>query len=317
MKFSSLPGTQQQASTIVLGCAWFGTDIPESRAFELMDTFAGQGGNFLDTAHMYAGWVPGGAGKSETTIGRWLKTVRRADVVVGTKGADQGMNEASIRRQLAESLTRLATDYVDFYWLHSDDPQTPAGEILGWLNRMADEGLFRSFGCSNWRLPRLREAAQYAKDHRLRGFAASQIGWSLARVTPEVAKAGSQVFMDDDTFAFHRNTGMPVVAFSSQAGGFFAGKYNPEGAPEGQKPNPAIVRYYGTPENHARLAAVRKFAGTRGRTANQVALAYLINQPFPAFAIVGAGTRDYVLDACGAADLVLTAGDLAALDIRR
>ena len=314
MKYLNLPATDRQASAIVLGCAWFGTDIPERKAFKLMDKFSELGANFLDTAHSYASWVPGGAGKSETTIGKWLKRSQRERVVIGTKCADKGMSENLIRAQLDESLKRLDTDYVDFYWLHCDDPGVPVGDILQWLNRLCDERRIRAFGCSNWRVPRIRQAMQHAREHGLREFAASQIAWSLARVRPEVVAGGSQVFMDDETFAFHKQTGMPVVAYSSQAGGFFTEKYEPDGPPPGDKPNPAIVKYYGTPENYAKQAAAKKLAAAKGCTPNQIALAYLLHQSFPGFAIAGANTPERVADSCAAADLKLSAEEVALLE---
>ena len=187
MKYQNLPGTEQRASVIVLGTAWYGTTIPESEAFGMLDAFAEHGGNFWDTANGYFRWRPGGEGKSETTLGAWLKHNSRRDVLIGTKGADQGMDRQTIRHQLTESLERLGTDYVDFYWLHCDDPNVPVGEILDWLNELVDEGCFPAFGCSNWRVRRMHEAAKYAVDHGVRGFSASQIGWSLAQANPEVA----------------------------------------------------------------------------------------------------------------------------------
>lgn len=314
MRYARLPGTERDASLIALGCAWFGTAIPADQSLKLLDTFIGLGGNFLDTAHMYASWVKGGAGQSESTIGRWLRTARRADVVLATKGADRGMNEAAIRAQFDESLGRLQTDYVDFYWLHVDDRSVPVGDILEWLNRLAGEGRVRAFGCSNWKPDRMGAAAEYARSRGIRGFAASQIGWSLARVQPEVAAKGTQVFMDDETMAYHRATGMPLVGYSSQAGGFFAGKYDPDESARTGKPNEAILRYYATPENHARLAAVRRQAARIGCTPNQLALACLLNQPFPGFAIVGAGTPEYLRDSCGAGDIRLTPEQVGRLE---
>lgn len=304
MRYETLNGTASSASVIALGTAWFGTAIPEEEAWRLLDAYVGCGGNFLDTAHMYAGWVPGGAGKSETTIGRWLK---RAGVspVVATKGADRGMTRRDIRGQLMESLERLGVARVDFYWLHRDVPSVPVAEILGWLEELRSEGRFLAYGCSNWSLSRIREAMDYARHAGIRGFSASQIGWSLARVAPAAAGGGSQVFMDDDTLDFHRATRLPLVAYSSQAGGFFAGRYDPAAPAAGAPPNPNIVRYYGTEANYARLRTAVDIAAERGVTPNQVALAYLLHEDFPAFPIVGANSLERVRDCCGAADVKL------------
>jgi len=313
LKHQNLPGTDRSASVIVLGTAWYGTTIAESDAFAMLDAFVERGGNFLDTANSYFRYRPGGEGKSETTLGAWLKHASRRDVLIGTKGADQGMDRRTIRDQLAESLDRLGTDFVDFYWLHCDDPNVPVGEILGWLNELVDEGRFPAFGCSNWRVARMREAAGYAAANGIRGFAASQIGWSLARVNPQVA-GGSQVFMDDETFAYHLETRMPLVGYSAQAGGFFAGKYDPDEPLPGTEPNPAILRFYGTDDNYAKLARVKKLAAGKGCTPNQLATAYLFSQSFPGFAIAGCGNVAQVIDSAGAGDVELTPADVAALE---
>lgn len=314
MKFATLPGADRQASRIVLGTAWFGTAIPEDHAFRLMDSFVENGGNFLDTAHMYAGWVPGGAGKSETTIGKWLKRAGRGNVVIATKGADKGMTREGIRAQLGESLDRLGLERVDFYWLHTDHPKVPVEDIVEWLNELTDEGRFPAFGCSNWSVPRIQKALEYARQRGKRGFSASQIAWSLARADPAVSRGGPQVFMDDETLAFHQQSGFPQIAFSSQAGGFFAGNYDPAGPPPGVEPNANIVRYYGTKANYARMAAVKKLAAVRGRGANQIALAWLLHQSFPSFAIVGANSPARVADSCGAADISLSTGEIRILE---
>lgn len=312
MRYETLPGTDNSASVIALGTAWFGTAIPEDEAWRLLDAYIGCGGNFLDTAHMYACWVPGGAGKSETTIGRWLK---RAGVtpIVATKGADRGMTRNDIRDQLAESLDRMGVDRVHFYWLHRDEPSVPVSDILGWLEELRAEGRFAAYGCSNWSVPRIREAMECAQRAGIRGFSASQIGWSLARVAPELARKGPQVFMDDETLEFHRASQLPLVAYSSQAGGFFSGRYEPNAPAGGGTPNPNIVRYYGTQENYGRLRMAGEMAATLGVTPNQVALAYLLHEDFPAFPIVGANNVDRVRECCAAADVSLGPEDVRRL----
>ena len=316
MRYVQLPGLAREASAIALGTAWFGTNIPADDAFRLLDAFAAAGGNFLDTAHMYASWVPGGAGKSEQTVGQWLRRAGAPPMLVGTKGADRGMTRTGIRAQLAESLDRLGLPRVDLYWLHRDDPKVPAGEIIEWLNELVGEGRFSAFGCSNWVTARIAAAQDYAAAKKLRGFAASQIGWSLARVSPTAQRGAGQVYVDDEIVAFHRRTGLAQVAYSSQAGGFFAGSYDPTGPRPGcPPPNANVARFYGTPQNYARQALVHRLAAARGCTSNQLALAALLDQPFPLCAIVGANSVARVADACTAADLRLTAAEAATLGI--
>lgn len=317
MRFTEIPHLSFPVSRVVLGTAWFGSAIPEAQAFELLDCYAEEGGNLLDTAHMYVKWVPSGEGRSETTLGKWMRRTKPADMRIATKGADRAMSREGIRDQLGESLDRLGLDRVDFYWLHRDDPTVPVGEILGWLNELVDEGLIGAFGCSNWRVPRIREAMDHSGNSDLRGFSASQISWSLAQPEAALMNKASQVFMDEDMMHFHRQTNLPAVAYSSQAGGFFAGNYDPSGPSAGGEPNPNIVRLFGTEANYSRLAAAKEMAKTRGCSANQIALAWLLNQSFPACAIVGANTVERMRDSCRAASIDLTPAEMDLLSLDR
>ena len=312
MHYQTLPGTGKPASSIVLGTAWYGTDINEKLAFAMLDRYLELGGNLLDTANMYCNWVEGGNGKSETTIGKWLKANPGVKISVMTKGADRGMDFATIREQLQESLERLNLNKIDFYWLHRDDRQVSVDEILGWLNELSNAGFFPAFGCSNWRPDRIREAQKYAKQHNIQGFAANQIGWSLARPIPEQSQKLPQVFMNDETYRMHCATRLPCMGYSAQAGGFFGGKYDPD-SPAGAKPNPVIVDLYGCKANYERLKRCRNLAKKYGKTPNQIALAYLFSEQFPGFAIAGAGNLGQLEDACGAGDIKLTRNEVSLL----
>ncbi len=313
MKYETLPFLPRPVSRIALGTALFGSDIPEDEAFAIMDAYAECGGNVLDSAHMYANWLPDGAGKSETTIGRWLRQAKPEPMLIATKGAEKCMTRDGIRRQLQESLGRLGLDKIDFYWLHRDNRNVPAGEILEWLNELVGEGWFPAFGCSNWRVPRIAEAREYAAAHHLQGFSASQIGFSLAVANPEITELIDQVFMDRETLDFHRREDFPVVAYTSQAGGFFSGKYTPDGPATGCSPNPNTVRLFHTHDNCARLAACHRLAAEKGCSPNQICLAWLLHQPFATVAIVGANRVERVNDSCGAADISLSAADMGRL----
>lgn len=320
MRYRDLAGLKPTPSQLVLGTGVFGSQLPEPEAFALLDAFAAGGGNFLDTAHVYAAWLPNGAGASERTIGKWLKrTGARERIVVGTKGAHIDMKTGASRmradclaKDLEESLGRLQSPYIDLYWLHRDDPAVPVGEILGWLNEHLRAGKLRALGCSNWAPARIEEANRYAASNGLTGFCASQIGWALAWPQPAFDPKSLTRYVDAETEAFHRRTGFTQVAYSSQANGFFSGRYGPGLPPEAQKPG--VLRKYGSPRNYKRLAAATELAGRRGVSANQVALTGLLEQPFPFFAIVGPKNIEQLRDSLAAADLRLSADELAGLE---
>jgi aryl-alcohol dehydrogenase-like predicted oxidoreductase len=323
MRCIELPRTDIRPSVVGLGTGSYGTGIPEGTALELMDRYVERGGNHIDTAHVYAAWVEGGWGASERAIGRWLASrgVRR-QIALATKGAhhdietcEKRMTREAIRQDLHESLDRLGTDRVELYWLHRDDPDVPVGEILSWLNEHLDAGLVRAIGCSNWTVARQREAASWARERGVVGFCASQVRWSLAehRLPPGDTGSG-MVSMDAGALAYHRETRLPVVAYSSQGRGFFSGKYAPGVAPDAPGVRKDVLARYGTEANFRRLAAAREIAAARGCSPNQVALAWLFHQPFDVCALTGARTVAQLADSCAAAELALTPRELAKLN---
>ena len=144
------------------------------------------------------------------------------------------------------------------------------------------------------------------------GFCASQIGWSLAQPNPAAAGFGGELAMDVPTLDFHRRTSFPVMAYSSQAAGFFAGKAGRYRGPDA--PEDGFGRRYASAENFARLDRAVELAARHGRTPNDVALAYLLSQSFPAYALVGCQNLDQVQSSCAAASLRLTPDEVRFLE---
>lgn len=321
MRRQRLAGTELEPSVLCLGTGSFGSAIPRDTAFAILDAFAERGGTSLDTAHVYAAWVPGGAGASELTLGAWMRDRGvRQSMVVGTKGGHPDvaamhvprLTPAEIRRDLDESLERLQTETVDLYWLHRDDPSVPVAEILDVLNAAVAAGQVRALGASNWSVGRLEGAAACARRQGWRGFCASQVGWSFADIVPEFNGQNGMLYMDAASLRFHQRTQLPVAAYSSQAHGFFSGKYRREDALGAPLPA-GVLRGYGTPANFDRLERAQALAARHGSTANAVALAWLLAQPFPVFPIVGPRTMAQLVDSCAATELTLAPAELAFL----
>lgn len=245
----------------------------------------------------------------------------RDQFIVATKGAHPELATMRISRlsppeiasDIEESLAALEIDAIDLYWLHRDDPAVPVGEILVALNEHLAAGRLRAIGASNWSAERLEEAADYARAHGLTGFCASSVGWSLAVMNPAAMVYGT-LSMDERTRAYHRQTQMPVVAYTSQAQGFFSGKYHTEDSQSREKLESNIGRLFFSPENFARLAQAEELAARRGWTANQIALAYLLSQPFPVYPIVGCRTPAQVQASCAAAGFRLRPEEAAFLE---
>lgn len=308
MRTFQLPGIPRPCSRICLGTGGLGSAIPRDAAFALLDAFAAAGGTFLDTAHIYAAWLPSGEGASERTIGAWLAARGMTErMVIGTKGGHPPLDSRvparlrpeQIEQDLRESLERLALPSVDLYWLHRDDPDIPVTEVLGVLERHRQQGRIRAYGASNWSTARMSQAQAAARRAGQAGFVASQIGWSLAE--PELTRVPpvGMRFMDAATLAWHRQSGLPQIPYSSQASGYFA------------KDEP--VPMYDTPANARRKTAVRRLAQARGCSPNAVALAWLLAHPVGGSAIIGPRTTTQLADSLTAERLTLTPQECSAL----
>ena len=297
-------------SRIALGTALYGTKVSAGDCSGIMDAFFEAGGTLIDTAHVYAEWLPGGKGASERTVGDWIaRRGVRDQVVVGTKGGHPfigSMDRSRLKPEdlasdLSESLDRLGMDCVDIYWLHRDDPAVPVGEVLDALDTLRQSGRLRAMGASNWTVARLRDADAYARRRGFADFCASQINWSLApSVIPEAAGKGS-VAMDESAFAHHCQTQLPIMAYSAQAGGFFSRLDR-------------TLNGRDTALNRARRSAAFHLAQRHDCSANAIALAWLLNAPFPVSAIVGCNTAARLRDAMAATLVPLTDSEMSLLE---
>ena len=280
MEYISIPGIEKHVSRLMKGTDYFYHDSYEKAAAN-MDSFLAIGGNSLDTAHIYCG------GQSEEVIGRYMKDRGNRDkLVILTKGAHHNqagprVNREAIHADIADSIKRLQTDYIDMYALHRDDPAKPVSEIIDALNDPIKAGTIGAIGVSNWSWQRIKEANEYAADKGLVGFTFSSPNLSLAKAN-EPFWAGC-VSADEETCAWHEREQLPLFSWSSQARGFFTGRFTPE-----IRDNADLVRVFYSDDNWERLNRAAKLAEQKGVTAIQIALAYVLNQPFPTCALIGA-----------------------------
>jgi aryl-alcohol dehydrogenase-like predicted oxidoreductase len=305
MRHRALGDTDLVVSSLCLGLGNWGTNLAGDGALRLLETFLSAGGNFVDTAHCYGFWGPGGVGASERELGAAMRTHDcREQLVIATKGGHPACEGGYPRPEaylapevltsdVSESLQRLGTDYIDLYLLHRDDTRVPVGEIIDALNSHVALGRLRHLGASNWSIERLAAANAYAAAHGLRGFCVSQVHFSLADPKWPVTDDPTMRTMTPEMLAWHAETALPVMGYASSAGGFFAGRESAEAG-------------YATPENLARRERARALASEVGATPAQIALAYLLAQSFPTFPIVGTLNPEHLREAIGSIRLELT-----------
>jgi aryl-alcohol dehydrogenase-like predicted oxidoreductase len=249
-------------------------------------------------------------------IGRWLaEGGRRDQVIIETKGAHpydgrSRMTAADIEADLLGSLERLGLDSVDLYVLHRDDPGVPVGAILDWLNGHLEAGRFGAIGASNWSTDRLDEADAHARSHGLRGFVCSSPNLSLARWSqpPWAGCASASERATRDWYAARR---LPLLAWSPQAAGFFAVR-DPDSLETDDR---RVIAVYDSADNRERRRRAALLGATRGFDAGQVALGWVLNQPFPTVAIAGGRTPAELRSNARAVELSLTAEEIAWLDL--
>jgi aryl-alcohol dehydrogenase-like predicted oxidoreductase len=294
-------------SQLIMGTDFFRLDNPEEVSY-IMEQFLQIGGNTIDTAFIYCG------GESEIAIGRWLEeSNKRSSINILTKGAHHDnkgprVNKEAIRSDLLTSLERMRVPSVELYALHRDDPATPVGLILEALNEHIEAGHIQAIGASNWTHERIQEAADYAQQHQLIGFSFSSPNLSLAKAN-EPFWSGC-VSADQTALDWYEAHQLPLLSWSSQARGFFSGRFTPE-----NRENSDLVRVFYSDENWERLRRAEKLAKEKNVTAIQIALAYVLNQHFPTCALIGPRNEAEMRSCQEGARLKLTNEEIAWLDL--
>lgn len=308
MKYLKINHVEKPISKLIMGTDYFTPDIIED-VTEMMENYLDIGGNLIDTAFIYAG------GKSEEAIGIWMEeNNRRDDIIILTKGGHPNrdglrVNREAINEELKISLERLKTDYIEMYALHRDDTKVPVGEILEILNEHVEAGRIGSFGGSNWSYERLQEANDYADKNGLMGFSFSSPNLSLAKAQePYWADC---VSVEDKTLAWHERSKLPLLSWSSQARGFFTGRFTKE-----DRSNKDLVRVFYNDENWERYHRAEQLAKEKNVETIQISLAYVLNQSYPSAAIIGPQNHQELLSCRDATTINLTDDEIKWLDLR-
>ena len=319
MQYGTLPGIDKPISRLVQGTLTINSREPEL-SFRLLDEIFDLGCTTFDTAHVY------GAGDGERTVGRWVneRGIREKVVIIG-KGAHpnrdrQRVTHFDITSDLYDSLARFRFDSIDLYLLHRDDPTVPVGPIVEILNEHLAAGRIRAFGASNWSHTRIEEANHYAQAHGLMPFVASSPNLSLAEQVhvpwPGCISISGPV--GTQARAWYAHSQMPVLCWSSLAGGFFSGRFRRDNLETFESDLEKVcVRSYCYEDNFKRLDRAQQLAQEKELTIPQVALAYVMNQPLDVFALLGCQNASEFNENLEASELRLTAGEMAWLDLAR
>jgi aryl-alcohol dehydrogenase-like predicted oxidoreductase len=260
----------------------------------------------IDTADTYSAWAPGHeGGESEAVIGEWLtRRGRRDDVLIASKvGFNAGLGRETIERGIEASLRRLRTDYVDLYYAHRDDPETPQEETLEAFDRLVKAGKVRALGASQIEAPRLGSALDISAANGWAGYTVLQTWYSLVERPRFEGPLAS--------LAIER--GLGVATFYSLANGYLTGKYR-SAADLGKSVRGDRVQDYLEGRGPQVLAALDAVAAELGATPAQIALAWTAAQPGVTAPLASATSLAQLEELLGSMGLALSADQMERLD---
>jgi aryl-alcohol dehydrogenase-like predicted oxidoreductase len=294
---------------LALGGNTFGWTSDEATSFEVLDAYLAGGGNFIDTADGYSAWAPGNSGgESETIIGRWMSQRNNRDqVVVGTKVSQhpdfRGLSASNVAAAANASLQRLGTDTIDLYYAHFDDASTPLEETVTAFNDLVVAGKVRYVALSNYSADRIDEWVTIA---RTNGFALP------VALQPQYNLVRREAF-ERDLAPVAERFNLGVVPYFSLAAGFLTGKYRSRDDLEGAARGPMAGGYF-SDEGLAVVRTLDEIASVHSAEIATVALAWLQSKPTVVAPIASASKIEQLGALMAAAELSLSADELAALD---
>ncbi len=295
MEYRTLPKTGLSVSRLSFGTMTFGAQTDEAAAHRIMDCCHEAGINFFDSANVY------NHGAAETIVGKWLKG-RRDKIILATKVRgkmgdapdEQGLSRAALHKAIDASLARLETDYIDVYYLHLPDVDTPIEETLEAMEALVRAGKVRFPAVSNYAAWQVEEILWICEKRGYHSYFISQPIYNL------IARG-----IEDEYLPFCRRFGVAVVPYNPLAGGLLTGKHSREGGPAAGTRfdgNPMYLDRYWHDDDFAAVEELRSIAAEAGKTLVELALQWLLTQPAVDSIILGASRLEQLEENLQAAE---------------
>ena len=277
-----LANTDLTVYPLCLGGNVFGYSADKQNSEAVLSFYADNGGNFIDTADMYSQWAPGHiGGESERIIGDWMaKRGNRQKMIIATKVSKldtrPGLKATNIKAACDESLKRLKSDYIDLYYAHQDDLDTPIEESLGAFDELIKAGKVRYIAASNFTPERLQESLNISKANGLSSYIASQDQYNLMEREYE---KGLMPTIEKNNLS--------QIPFYGLARGFLTGKYRPGVSVESVRAS-GVASNYANERGWNLLSKLDQITKDKKTTVAAISLAWLRAQPTVATPIASA-----------------------------
>ena len=310
MKYRKLGRTGLKVSQICLGTMTFGDQVGEAGATEIIKAALNAGVNFFDTANAYV------EGRSEEIVGRALKEDRDSVVLatkvgnrMGPTANDIGLSRKHIMKGLEDSLSRLQTDYVDIYYVHLPDYDTPIDETLRALDDLVHQGKVRYLGCSNFRAWQVCKALWVSDLQNLSRFDCHQPPYNL--LTRDI---------EYELLPLCASEGLGVCVYNPLAAGLLTGKHDLSKPPaEGTRFTHESIgsmyyERYWAKENFEAVDRLKQIAQEHGHDLTRFALAWILNNQTITSSICGSSSLSHLEHNVGATEIELSEEALEACD---
>ncbi len=280
MEYRKMGRTGLKLSEVSLG-GWltFGGQLDDETSFAILNKAVDLGVNFIDLADVYA------RGNAERVVGRWLKGKKRSDFVISSKVYwpmsdnvnDRGLSRKHIMESIEGSLKRLGVDYLDIYFCHRFDQETPVEEVVLAMTDLVRQGKILYWGTSVWEADQIEDAVELARHW---------LGYQPFVEQPRYNMLDRHI--EDAIMPMCAEKGLGLVVWSPLAQGVLTTKYL-DGIPEGSRATYSHwIKEDLTPENIERVKKLNALAGDLGLTMPQLALAWILRRPEISSVIVGA-----------------------------
>lgn len=291
MHYRRLGRSGLKVSEISLG-AWvtMGSQIDEKVSSDLIHAAFDKGVNFFDNADIYA------RGQAETVMGKAIKDLPREQLVISSKvfwptmeGPNgRGLSRKHLTESIHQSLKRMKVDYLDLYFCHRFDPDTPVEEIVFTMNTLIEQGKILYWGTSEWRASQIAEAYGIARQFNL--------------IPPTMEQPQYHMFhrrrVESELAPLYESFGIGLTTWSPLASGILTGKYN-EGVPEGSRASLESMSWlkdHITAERIEKVKKLEKTAKELGITTAQLAIAWLLRRKEVSSVITGASKLSQLED---------------------
>lgn len=309
MEYRRLGDAGMKVSEVSLG-GWINYGegkVEQDVARQIVERAYEKGINFFDLADIY------GKGGAETQMGQILSQFPRHTLVISTKvywpmsddPNDRGLSRKHIMTSIDNSLQRLGTDYVDIYFCHRPDPDTPIEETARVMDDLIHQGKILYWGTSEWEADQIQEALEICERYNLYKPKSEQPQYSMLH----------RERVEDEILPVTSNNGIGLVTWSPLAMGMLTGKYD-DGIPQDSRfsREPWAKERYLNDENVEKVRQLSTVAGELNITRAQLALAWVLRQPGVSSVIIGATRPEQIDDNVGAAGMQLTPDIRAQID---